>query len=416
MAEKSAFMQGHQEYIQKKVNPVLEAMVTQVLLERPPDLIPFMIQWLGDQSGLPVAGKSKKDQIQEYEELKQELTFWKGKLDELEEVVAKEKLSAAPEKEEADEAAEEEEEDDDDDVVDDLPPPSAVVGAKGPRTSVSAEAYGVWNKMDTSWTAPMYEKTEEQVARIMKVLNASFLFGPLDKKDVSIVVGAMKELKIKQSETVITEGEEGNELYVIEEGKAECFKMIDGKETLVKTCEPGDAFGELALMYNAPRAATVKTVGEGTFWTLDRESFINIVLTATRSRRERWTAFIGSITLFERMDSFEQNKLCDALKIEKFAAGDFVIKQGEPGESFYILEAGECTATKVFKPGEAAKEVLHYHRGDYFGELSLLHNEPRAASVIAKTECELLCLDRKSFKQLLGPLEDIIRRNTTRYE
>jgi cAMP-dependent protein kinase regulator len=413
MAEKSSFMQGHQEYIQKKVNPVLEAMVTQVLLERPPDLIPFMIQWLGDQSGLPVAGKPKKDQIQEYEDLKQELTFWKGKLDELEEVVAKEKLTTA-DKEEGEDA--EEEEDDDDDVVDDLPPPAAVVGARGPRTSVSAEAYGVWNKMDTTWTAPLYEKSDEQAARIQKVLDGSFLFAPLDKKDMTTIIGAMKELKISGSETVITEGEDGNELYVIEEGKAECFKMIDGKETLVKVCERGDAFGELALMYNAPRAATVKTAGEGTFWTLDRESFTNIVLTATRNRRERWTTFIGSITLFERMDSFEQNKLCDALKIEKFDAGDFVIKQGEPGEKFYILEAGQCTATKVFKPGEAAKEVLHYHRGDYFGELSLLHNEPRAASVIAKTECELLCLDRKSFKSLLGPLEDIIRRNTTRYE
>jgi cAMP-dependent protein kinase regulator len=185
---------------------------------------------------------------------------------------------------------------------------------------------------------------------------------------------------------------------------------------MVKVCEPGDAFGELALMYNAPRAATVKTVGEGTLWVLDRQTFTNIVLQATRAKRERWIAFISSITLFERMDSHEKDKLCDALRIEKHTAGTHIIKQGEPGEKFYILESGECVAMKVFNPGTDAKEVLQYKRGDYFGELAVLHNEPRAASIVAKTDVEVLCLDRKSFKVLLGPLEDIIRRNTTRYE
>jgi cAMP-dependent protein kinase regulator len=215
---------------------------------------------------------------------------------------------------------------------------------------------------------------------------------------------------------LINEGEDGTELYVIEKGKAECFKQIDGEEKMVKVCEPGDAFGELALMYNAPRAATVKTVGEGTLWVLDRQTFSNIVLQAMRTKRERWIAFISSITLFERLDSHEKDKLCDALRIEKHVVGSYVIKQGDPGEKFYILESGECVAMKVFSPGTDAREVLQYKRGDYFGELAVLHNEPRAASIVAKTEVELLCLDRKSFKILLGPLEDIIRRNTKRYE
>jgi cAMP-dependent protein kinase regulator len=419
MADKNnAFMHGHQEYIQKKVNPVLEAMVTQVLLERPADLVPFMIQWLGDQSCLPVQGQVSAQDQQEYDQLKTELDFWKGKLKELEEVVQKEK--SKPTEGEADEEADpeaDEDEEDDEDVVDDMPSPEEVLKAKkGPRTSVSAEAYGVFNKMDTEYKAPVYEKSDDQILRIQKVLEACFLFQALDKKELTVVIDAMKELKITHSQTLITEGEDGNELFVIEKGRAECFKTIEGEEKMVKVCEPGDAFGELALMYNAPRAATVKTVGEGTLWTLDRQTFTNIVLQAMRSKRERWIAFIGSITLFERMDSHEKDKLCDALRIEKHAVGSHIIKQGDPGEKFYILESGECVAMKVFSPGTEAKEVLHYKRGDYFGELAVLHNEPRAASIIAKTEVEVLCLDRKGFKTLLGPLEDIIRRNTTRYE
>ena len=55
---------------------------------------------------------------------------------------------------------------------------------------------------------------------------------------------------------------------------------------------------------------------------------------------------------------------------------------------------------------------MDYNKGGYFGELALIRNEPRAASVIAKTECKLLKLDRISFKRLLGPIENILKRNS----
>ena len=56
-----------------------------------------------------------------------------------------------------------------------------------------------------------------------------------------------------------------------------------------------------------------------------------------------------------------------------------------------------------------------YKSGDYFGELALLKDEPRAASIIAKTDCKLLTLDRMAFKRLLGPLEDLLQRNSETY-
>jgi len=234
--------------------------------------------------------------------------------------------------------------------------------------------------------------------------------GALAEKEIEIVVMAMKETKVPEKHTMINQGDEGNELYVIEEGRLECFK--DGE--MVKVCDPGDAFGELALMYNAPRAATVKTTAACTLWSLDRETFTHIVLSATRNKRDRWNAFLSSVTLLERMNSNERDKMCDALKQEKFNAGDEIIKQGDPGEKFYIVEEGECIVMKAVGD-EPAKEVLQYARGDYFGELALLHNEPRAATVMAKTVVEVLVLDRKSFKSMLGPLEDILRRNIQRY-
>jgi cAMP-dependent protein kinase regulator len=81
-----------------------------------------------------------------------------------------------------------------------------------------------------------------------------------------------------------------------------------------------------------------------------------------------------------------------------------------------LVEEGEVVATKSINGHEEEKEVMHYKPGDYFGERSLMVNEPRAANVIAKTNCKVVSLDRHSFKRLMGPLETIMRRNMVVYE
>ncbi len=99
----------------------------------------------------------------------------------------------------------------------------------------------------------------------------------------------------------------------------------------------------------------------------------------------------------------------------KIKGGEEIIKQNEQGDKFYIIEEGECFATKVFEEGGEAQNVKDYQKGNFFGELALIKNEPRAASVIAKTDCKLLSLDRLSFKRLLGPIENILKRNSDSY-
>jgi cAMP-dependent protein kinase regulator len=59
---------------------------------------------------------------------------------------------------------------------------------------------------------------------------------------------------------------------------------------------------------------------------------------------------------------------------------------------------------------------MQYGPGDYFGERSLMKNEPRAANVIARTDCVVVSLDRHSFKRLMGPLDGILKRNMEIYE
>lgn len=153
----------------------------------------------------------------------------------------------------------------------------------------------------------------------------------LDEQDMSVVISALDERKVAAGENVIVEGESGFELYVVEEGILECYKLFPGQTEpkFLKTYEPGDAFGELALLYNAPRAATIKAKTDASLWVLDRNTFNYIVKDAAQRKRDKYEDFLKSVTILQSMDHYERCKICDAIKEERFEDGQFVIKEGE---------------------------------------------------------------------------------------
>lgn len=125
----------------------------------------------------------------------------------------------------------------------------------------------------------------------------------------------------------------------------------------MKTCQPGDYFGELALLYNCPRAASVETRSQCVAWRLDRETFNAIVKDAAAKKRELYESFLKKVPLLESLDAYERNQIADALRTESFKVGESVVRQGDPGDKFYIVEEGEAVATKAFVTGQEPKEV-----------------------------------------------------------
>ena len=216
---------------------------------------------------------------------------------------------------------------------------------------------------------------------------------------------------------MIKQGEDGGELYVVDSGDLTCSKKFKPNEEpkFLKEYHSGESFGELSLLYNAPRAATIQAKTDSVLLALDRECFNNIVKDAAMKRRERYESFLTKVDLLSSMDPYERMQLADGLQNHKFKAGEYVVKEGEQGDKFFMVEDGNLVATKVFKPGENAKEVKVYNSGDYFGELALLKNIPRQASILCKTDCKLVSLDKDSFKRMLGPLEEILKRNEEKY-
>jgi len=183
-----------------------------------------------------------------------------------------------------------------------------------------------------------------------------------------------------------------------------CIIKIDGADKVVKTCDEGDVFGELALLYNCPRAASVEAQTKCVLWQLDRDTFNSIVKDSAQKKRERYDTFLAKVPILSSMTAYERSQLADALKPESVTDGGAICKQGDVGNKFYIIEDGEAVATK------GGQQVMSYSAGDYFGELALIRNQPRAATVSAKGNTKLLSIDSRSFKRLLN-VQDLLDRS-----
>lgn len=310
------------------------------------------------------------------------------------------------------------------------------------RTSVSAESLKPAADTDDSWTPPYYPKTPEQLARLKKAMEGNFLFSHLDEEQSALILGALQEKPIPKAGIkvslhantpffprrhmlrqfafqVIVQGDTGDYFYVVEKGRFDVYvnkagslqRGPDGLGEKVTTIEAGGSFGELALMYNAPRAATVVSAEpDCMLWSLDRTTFRRILMESTFARRRMYEGFLSEVPLLSTLTAWERSKIADALETRKYAAGTVIIREGEPGNSFFLLEEGEA---EVYKSGNP-HPVMAYRKGDFFGELALLNDAPRAASVVAKTDVKVATLDKPAFQRLLGPVEGIMRR--TKYE
>ena len=283
------------------------------------------------------------------------------------------------------------------------------------RTSVSAESMQP-DADSGNWKPPRHEKTPDQLDRLKTAVANNFLFSQLDEDSFGTVLGALAEKSIPApSIKVISQGDEGDYFYVIEQGDFDVYinsagslqPGADGMGNKVGSIGPGGSFGELALMYNAPRAATVVSATKGgTLWALDRVTFRRILMTNAAEKRKMYEGFLEEVPLLSSLKPYERAKIADALESAKLKAGENIITEGDPGDAFYLLEAGEADA---YKQG-SSDSIKHYTRGDFFGELALLDDKPRAASVVAKTDVKVAKLGRDGFKRLLGPVESIMRR------
>lgn len=280
------------------------------------------------------------------------------------------------------------------------PLPSDFITAR--RQSVSAESYQprIASPEDKEEERVVIPKTDQSRKRIEDAIKGNLLFKNLDQEQRHRIIDAMFERSVPQDTLVIKQGDPGDNFYVIESGSFAV--IIDGEER--DRLGPGQTFGELALMYNCPRAATIKALTEGCLWAVDRQTFRSTVIDVAFCKRKLYEGFLRSVKLLATLTDGEISRIADALEPVEYNANDVIIKEGDLGQDFYIIVQGEA---KVDREGQ---QVGLLSAGDYFGERALLEHIPRSATVTALTACKCVVLSEPAFQRLLGPLKELMQR------
>ena len=164
------------------------------------------------------------------------------------------------------------------------------------RGSVSAE---VDNATDPAYVPVIHPKDDTTFARIEQCISDCFLFASLDKAQRHTVITAMQERKASAGEVIINQGDAGDNFYVVDSGiyAVTLAGVNDGKPVL--RYDTGKSFGELALMYNCPRAATVMCENEGVLWVLDRLTFKHVVINSMSGKRNKYELFLQKVKILE---------------------------------------------------------------------------------------------------------------------
>jgi len=232
----------------------------------------------------------------------------------------------------------------------------------------------------------------------------NLLFSSLTHGGLEAIVNSMAPSSANAGDNVITQGElNAEKFYVVERGECEAYvESKEGGSELVLSYGSGGAFGELALLYNSPRAATVRAKTQCNFWVMDRNVYTAIKRIDHDKQQNAKMELLSKVPILTRLSEDHRMTIAEALEEVEIEAGSTVFSKGDEGDYFYIVKEGCC---KVFD--ENMSELTTVNAGGYFGERALLTSDPRAATVKAEGYVICYALSRANFISLLGEIQEV---------
>jgi CRP/FNR family transcriptional regulator, cyclic AMP receptor protein len=110
--------------------------------------------------------------------------------------------------------------------------------------------------------------------------------------------------------------------------------------------------------------------------------------------------FLSTVPVFDLLSAREKKKICSLLHVRNFSKDEVVFRQDDPGVGLYIVREGKCEVYCEYSD-LSCKRIAVMNTGDFFGEMSLLNDSPRSATIVAVTETKLLGLFRHDLLELM---------------
>ena len=226
--------------------------------------------------------------------------------------------------------------------------------------------------------------------------------GGVPRASIERLAQAARVRHAATGEVVVRQGERGAEFFIIAEGQAEVSILERGEERVANKLKPGDFFGERALLEGGVRTATVRALtpmrilvfGDHTFWG-ELAGPIEWQRKVRESLRVR--ELLKRVPLFADVSSRQLDLLAVKLAVVPFRKGNVIVRRGDPGHDFFIVRDGRVAAL-----GESRQTLREMGPGDFFGEIALLRDTPRTATVVGSVAGSVWRLGRQDFHELLG--------------
>ena len=150
-----------------------------------------------------------------------------------------------------------------------------------------------------AYVPKVIEKSRDIRELLMNVVTTNILFSSYATDEHNAIVDAYESQNVTEGTFVIRQGESGELFYVVQSGTLEIFvKNASGEPQRVgNTLGPGACFGELALMYNTPRAASIKAASNCVLWAIDRNSYRGIVVYYKHMRNKQYIEFLRNVEI-----------------------------------------------------------------------------------------------------------------------
>lgn len=242
------------------------------------------------------------------------------------------------------------------------------------------------------------ELTTEDIAAFFK---KTLLLRGLDEGLLHEIAGRVRGLIVQPKKVVVRQGESGDDLFFVYEGAVEVLmELKSGRPLRVTELEPGDVFGEIALLHNIPRTRSVRATRKSLLLTLSRTDFQELIVHSLGAREVETIiekhSFLHRIELCHNWHPQALTCFARLAHIARFHNGEVVIKKGMRNQFFYLIYDG---LLEVLIEG---KRVAKLATGQFFGEISLLQNSTATADILAITESRCLVVQRRDFLEFIS--------------
>jgi cAMP-dependent protein kinase regulator len=282
-------------------------------------------------------------------------------------------------------------------------------------------------QLDVNYVIQSYPKTPDERKFLEATIMNSFIFMDLSPWERNMLLDALQPETVPENTVVIQQGDTGDYFYIVESGSVDYYlgdkpvsEEVEIRKRALKvpseygknvgTCVKGGSFGELALLYDCPRAVSCITSSPTvTLWKVDQQTFRRTVTRHAQKESSELKGLIRKITLFKDLDETTVSRFIHSMTTVFWKEGDRIVQKGEEGTVFYIIKEGTVKCHDIGL-GESTFEDLVLGPGNWFGERAILTGEPRAANVTALSSCTTLAMDRQSFEETIGPLQGLMER------